>query len=295
VIHDFPEGAEILLIWVKLLCMAGKVNANGYIFISENIPYTENSLASVLHSPLNTVKLALGTFENMGMITRDGKGIFINNFAYYQNQTALQIMRDKWANDKRIARHQAKQLKIGIVLDKVSDNVLDKSKTKQQNQAQNLNNSSNVLDKSETPLKDIDKELDIELDIERRIKNVELDNNLIKQTIPSETAIKLASKLRDLILSNNPKGLTPKDLTTWAKDIDRMIKIDKRTEAGIISVMEFSQHDSFWKTNILSAGKLREKFDQLYLKSKNEKPPFLSKNKNELPTTEQLEESWRVR
>jgi predicted phage replisome organizer len=167
VIHDFPEGAEILLIWVKLLCMAGKVNANGYIFISENIPYTENSLASVLHSPLNTVKLALGTFENMGMITRDGKGIFINNFAYYQNQTALQILRDKWANDKRLARHQAKQLKVRVVLDKVSDNVLDKSKTNQQIQAQSLNKASNVLDKSETPLKDIDKERDIDIDVDK--------------------------------------------------------------------------------------------------------------------------------
>lgn len=112
------------------------------------------------------------------------------------------------------------------------------------------------------------------------------------QPLPSEMAFKLADKLVNLILSNNPKGKTPQDITGWAKEIDRMIKIDKRTEIEIASVIEFSQQDNFWKTNILSAGKLREKFDQLYLKSKNEKRPFLSKKEKEIPTSEELIRDW---
>jgi hypothetical protein len=122
-----------------------------------------------------------------------------------------------------------------------------------------------------------------------------IQSNTTHQTIPSEIGTKLAGKLRDLILLNNPKGKTPKDLTVWARDIDRMIKLDNRTELEIINVMEFSQRDSFWKTNILSVGKLRQQFDQLYLKSKTIKiSPFSSKNKNELPTEKELEASWRV-
>ncbi|MFL0267238.1 hypothetical protein [Candidatus Clostridium radicumherbarum] len=37
-------------------------------------------------------------------------------------------------------------------------------------------------------------------------------------------------------------------------------------------VIRFSQTDSFWLANILSPRKLREKYDQLLLKMKNDKP-----------------------
>ena len=82
----------------------------------------------------------------------------------------------------------------------------------------------------------------------------------------SEQAIELSHLLKSLILRNNPKAKLPDDITKWAMDFDRMINIDKRTPEEIRSVLEFSQNDSFWCANILSAGKLREKFDQLYLK-----------------------------
>lgn len=88
---------------------------------------------------------------------------------------------------------------------------------------------------------------------------------------PSSEAFQLAELLKSLILSNNPKAKIPKDLTRWAEDIDKMIRLDKRTPDEIKGVIEFSQHDSFWCANILSAGKLREKYDQLYLKSQRER------------------------
>jgi len=85
---------------------------------------------------------------------------------------------------------------------------------------------------------------------------------------PSSQALELSQLLKGLILRNNPKAKTPDDITKWAADIDRMQKIDHRTPEEIKSIIEFSQDDSFWCSNILSAGKLREKFDQLYLKAK---------------------------
>lgn len=88
----------------------------------------------------------------------------------------------------------------------------------------------------------------------------------------------LAAKLRDLILQNNPKAKVPDDLEKWANDIDLMIRIDKRTEEEIDAVIKFSQLDNFWKTNILSAGKLRKQFDQLYLQMQQK-----SKRGNQAP------------
>ena len=45
---------------------------------------------------------------------------------------------------------------------------------------------------------------------------------------------------------------------------------DKRTQEEIDAMIEFSQNHSFWKANILSMPKLREKFDQLWLQAKKE-------------------------
>ena len=84
--------------------------------------------------------------------------------------------------------------------------------------------------------------------------------------------ITLANKLKDLILQNNPKAKTPDDLQKWAHDIDKMIRIDGREFLEINRIIEFSQNDNFWMSNILSARKLREQYDQLYLQMKKRRP-----------------------
>jgi hypothetical protein len=94
-------------------------------------------------------------------------------------------------------------------------------------------------------------------------KNDKNDKN--KKILYSSEHIRMAEKLKAFILGNNPNAKTPDDLSNWAVDFDRMMRIDKRTEQQIYTVMEFSQRDNFWKSNILSAGKLREKFDTLLL------------------------------
>ena len=47
-IESMPEADTLLIIWIKLLAQAGKTNASGYIFLNENIPYTEDMLATLL-------------------------------------------------------------------------------------------------------------------------------------------------------------------------------------------------------------------------------------------------------
>lgn len=78
---------------------------------------------------------------------------------------------------------------------------------------------------------------------------------------------KLSFLLYKRILANNPKQKMP-NIQQWAISIDLMIRIDKRTEQDIREVIEWCQKDSFWYANILSTKKLREKYDQLYIKMK---------------------------
>ncbi len=51
-IEQMPEADTLLIIWVKLLAQAGKTNASGYIFLSENVPYTDEMLAAIFSRPL---------------------------------------------------------------------------------------------------------------------------------------------------------------------------------------------------------------------------------------------------
>jgi DNA-binding Lrp family transcriptional regulator len=75
----------------------------------------------------------------------------------------------------------------------------------------------------------------------------------------------LAYILFDQILSRNPKFKKP-NLQSWSKDIDLMIRVDSRSPDDIRKVILWCQGDPFWQNNILSAAKLREKFDQLLMK-----------------------------
>lgn len=87
----------------------------------------------------------------------------------------------------------------------------------------------------------------------------------------------LALRLYQNILVNNPNHKKP-NLQTWANEVRLMVERDKRTEAEIIYLMDWVQNDSFWKTNILSVSKLREKFDQLVIKVKED----ISKRNNQV-------------
>ena len=75
----------------------------------------------------------------------------------------------------------------------------------------------------------------------------------------------LASELFNLIIGNNPNAKKP-SLQAWARDIDLMMRVDKRSVEDIQAMISWCQRDNFWQGNILSPKKLRDKFDQLTVK-----------------------------
>jgi hypothetical protein len=94
----------------------------------------------------------------------------------------------------------------------------------------------------------------------------------IKTFLSDSIEIRLSELLLGKILSRNPNQKKP-NIQTWAKDVDRMIRIDKRTPEDIRAVVEWCQADPFWQNNILSTAKMRKQFDQLQMKMKVCRPP----------------------
>lgn len=109
-IGSMPEGDSLLLMWVQLLCLAGNVNDGGFIYLTKEIPYTVEMLATQFNKPISTVRLALKTFEQFGMIEIINNMIFLSSWEKYQSIDRLTAIREKDRERKRRKREAEKLL-----------------------------------------------------------------------------------------------------------------------------------------------------------------------------------------
>lgn len=147
IIQAMPDGDSLLVVWIKLITLAGKTNDGGYIYISDNIPYTEEMLAVIMNKPLATIRLALQTFTNLNMLDNDTKGIYLVNFDKHQSLDKLEKIKEQ--NRERQAKFKEKRRL--LPKSNVTDNVTDNGKITQ----------GNATDKEE----DLDKEKEKEKDV----------------------------------------------------------------------------------------------------------------------------------
>lgn len=89
-----PDGDGLVVVWLKLLCLAGSVNDDGMVYFTPELPYTEEMLATQFHRPLPLIKLALRVFAQFGMITIIDSIIHISNWEKYQNIDRLTEIRE---------------------------------------------------------------------------------------------------------------------------------------------------------------------------------------------------------
>lgn len=101
-------------------------------------------------------------------------------------------------------------------------------------------------------------------------------------TIP-EQAERLAHLLYDLHRQSDPHFTTSqKHIEQWAKDIEKLSRIDKRSYEDIEKVIRWAKTaGNFWCPNIISGSKLREKYPQVFLQMQQQytRSPPEGKNK----------------
>jgi len=83
--------------------------------------------------------------------------------------------------------------------------------------------------------------------------------------------LETAESIYNLLLALNPKHKKP-SLEAWANTIRLMRESDGHTHNDIMNLFRFANSDSFWKSNILSPAKLREKWDVLTIKKGDTRP-----------------------
>lgn len=106
-IENMPEADSLIVIWFKLLCMAGKQNNSGVFKFNDTMAYTDEMFATIFRRPVNTVRLALKTFESYGMVKIINNAVTIPNWEKHQRLDALE--RNKEKTRQRVATYREKQ------------------------------------------------------------------------------------------------------------------------------------------------------------------------------------------
>jgi hypothetical protein len=82
---------------------------------------------------------------------------------------------------------------------------------------------------------------------------------------------RLCDRLADAIEANGSKR--PTVGKTWHEACERMLRLDGRTPEQVERAIDWCQSDEFWRANVLSMPKLRDKFDQMRLQAKRSTGP----------------------
>lgn len=225
-IEQLPEADSIIVIWFKLLTLAGKINNGGVLLFNERIPYTDEMLSTIFRRPINTVRLALKTFQQFEMVEIINDTITIPNWSKHQTLDQLEERKEYMKNYMREYREKQRML-AGGEENKVNSKV---------NSVPNSKANVNSLD--------IDIEEDIEIDIE------DIDTTIEKvAAVPHKEIVELYNSI---CISFNPvKQVTNKrkgSMNARFRENDCNIEIFKRVFAIV-------QSSNFLKKGWDSGGK----------------------------------------
>lgn len=121
IIESYPEADGIIVVWFKLLALAGRSNNSGILSLNDKIAYTDEMLATIFRRKKTLVQMALQTFEMLGMIEVVNDTITIPNWEKHQNIDGLDKIRAQ--NRERMSKYREKQKMIAIGECNVTGNV----------------------------------------------------------------------------------------------------------------------------------------------------------------------------
>ena len=109
-IESLPGADAIIVIWFKLLCLAGKNNNSGVFMLNDKIAYTDEMLGTIFRKDINTVRFALKTFNDFGMVELIDNVITIPNWSKHQTLDAYEKKKERDRVDQQKRREQQKLL-----------------------------------------------------------------------------------------------------------------------------------------------------------------------------------------
>ena len=221
-IENLPSADSIIVIWFKLLCLAGKNNNSGVFILNDKIAYTDEMLATVFRRDINTVRLALKTFENYGMIEIVSGVYTIPNWGKYQKLDKIEQKSQYMRNYMQEYRKKQK----------------DKIECKTNSKLYGKVNSKTNVSSAEVYNKELDnKELD------NKEKEIEEENDLIvsKDTIRQTDVQRIIDEWNTL----EEFGITPVKRMTPKREQAVKARIRQNCVEDILEAIENIRHSTF--------------------------------------------------
>lgn len=155
-IESMPSADSIITIWFKLLILAGKQNNNGVFMMGNKLPFTDEMLATIFRRDLNTVRLALKTFEEFGMIEVVDNVITIPNWNKHQTLDAYEKKKERDRLYQQNRRKKQKNLIEQKPSDKSSDVAVSDKEEEKEEDKEKENIKENSLSTDSGDLFDFD-------------------------------------------------------------------------------------------------------------------------------------------
>lgn len=221
-IENLPSADSIIVIWFKLLCLAGKNNNSGVFILNDKIAYTDEMLATVFRRDINTVRLALKTFENYGMIEIVSGVYTIPNWGKYQNLDKIEQKSQYMRNYMQEYRKKQK----------------DKIECKTNSKLYGKANSKTNVSSAEVYNKELDKK-----ELDNKEKEIEEENDLIvsKDTIRQTDVQRIITEWNSL----EEFGITPVKRMTPKREQAVKARIRQNHMDDILEAIENIRHSSF--------------------------------------------------
>ena len=107
-IECMEQGDTLVLLWIKLLILAGQINDMGQVYITPEIGYTIETLAAEFGRPVETVRRAMDLFCRFGMTEVDEDGIIaVCGWERHQNVEGMERVREQ--TRQRVRKHREKK------------------------------------------------------------------------------------------------------------------------------------------------------------------------------------------
>ncbi len=221
-IENLPSADSIIVIWFKLLCLAGKNNNSGVFILNDKIAYTDEMLATVFRRDINTVRLALKTFENYGMIEIVSGVYTIPNWGKYQNLDKIEQKSQYMRNYMQEYRKKQK----------------DKIECKTNSKLYGKANSKTNVSSAEVYNKELDKK-----ELDNKEKEIEEENDLIvsKDTIRQTDVQRIITEWNSL----EEFGINPVKRMTPKREQAVKARIRQNHIDDILEAIENIRHSSF--------------------------------------------------
>lgn len=277
-LEEQPKGKEYALFYLKL-CLKS-LKTDGILIRTVGtmlVPYDMKKLSEITKTDFDTVVVAMELLKNIGLVE-----VLENGEIFLPGLQQMVGSESQWAKYKR--------------KDAALENFQEVSKD---SSLENFQTVSNELPKNlqtENRDKEIEKEIEKEIIVEPPVNASLGDHTEVQEKYPigdfEYQCVDILIRSCVAVFPNSKVPRNDKEKRKWAVEIERMKRLDGRMEADIIEALTYATTDGFWKANIRSTKKFREKFETLIVQSRTKAGRNVQQNPRNM-TMKQYAESIR--